>query len=253
MHGKGKLAALIASGMAVAAIAVAVSLLAPGATLAAQTPATVNQAGFPGKGGGPDDTYLADALGITAEDLTAARQKAYEAAVQKALDEGSITEAQAEALRNHGGRGLGMLLRWGGNADVDADALLADALGISIEKLRAAGATAAAARLDQAVKDGKVTREQADLMKARQALRQYIEDKGLYEEAVKRAVQDGVLTQEQADAILSARGRMGGFGPGGFHGHGARGGFRGHGGFGMPPGGAPPQRAPTGQSSDFRL
>ena len=89
---------------------------------------------------------------------------------------------------------------------------------------------AADARLAQAVQDGRITQEQADLQKAAQALRQYIEDNDLYGKAVTAAVADGVLTQAQADAILSAKtgmhgfgGDFGGFMPGGRGGHGGMG------------------------------
>lgn len=120
------------------------------------------------------------------------------------------------------------------DSDIDYQALLANALGITVEKLQEAAKAAADARLAQAVTDGKITQEQVDLMKAQQALRTYIQEKGFYAEAVKQAVADGVITQAQADAILSKTGAgMRPFGRGGFGGHG-----------GLPGSGTQPQSAP---------
>lgn len=189
------------------------------------------------------EQLLADALGITVEELQAAHQQAFEAAVDQAVADGLITETQAQLIKEHPAiarRGLGFLkpLQRYANVDIDMDALLADALGITVDELNAARDTAFEAGLAQAVADGRITQEQADQMKAQHDLQQYLQDKGLadqvrslYEQAIQQAVEDGVLTQEQADAILNNPG----FGvrfmmPDGFGG-------RGHGGrHGMAPG-----------------
>jgi uncharacterized protein (DUF433 family) len=158
----------------------------------------------------------------------------------------------------HGGFGL-----WG---DLDYDTFLADALGITVQELQDAYGQASAAMLDEAVAQGYITEEQAELIEARNALMAYIDrdelfaealgisvedleearenDKSLsdlfdelglepeavreamqaaYEKAVQEAVGAGVITQTQADQILE--------GEGGFPMFGGRGGFRGHGGF----------------------
>ncbi len=241
-------------GVATAAIAVTTAFAAPQLSQAATTNSAVVQGRGPGVGVGPTDTYLADALGITTVDLTAAQQKAYEAGIQQALDAGLITQAQADQLRNgQGRRGLPML-EWSG-ADVDHGALLADALGITTTQLTAAQQVAADARLAQAVTDGKLTQAQADMMKAEQALRQYIQDNKLYDKAVAAAVADGVITQAQADTILAGRTNMrGDFGRGGFGDFdGPRGGDRGgrgdFGRSGSTPGTQPPTSAPVQGSS----
>jgi len=225
MIGRAKLGALLAVGALATTVVLGGALATPATSLAAPEAVPVEQRGFPGPGGG-QDTYLADALGITAAELTAAEQKAYELAVQKALDEGLITQAQADALKNRGGaRGLEVLLHPGGDSDIDGNALLAEALGISPEQLDAARQKAMDARVAQAVTDGRITQEQADMMKAEQALRTYIQEKGFYADAVKQAVADGVITQEQADAILTRSFGMREFGMGDFHGRDRRGGF----------------------------
>ncbi len=111
------------------------------------------------------------------------------------------------------------------NAKIDRQALLANALGITTEKLQAAQEKAAAAELAQAVTDGRMTQAQADQVTAERALQKYITDKGLFKSAVDAAVKDGVITQAQADTIL-AQGQLGMFG-----GDMGRGGFGGgHGG-----------------------
>jgi hypothetical protein len=234
MIGTRKLALLAGIGLVAAAVA-AGGVLAPGAASAASSvvpPSGLEQRGGPG--GVAVDTYLLEALGITQEQYTAATTKANEAAIQQALDRGVITQAQADALKRAGSRGLGMLLRLTGSADVDQKALLAQALGITAEQLEAARVKAQEARLAQAVKDGRLTQEQADLMKARQALAKYVQEKGFYADAVAKAVQDGIITQAQADAILKATTGMRGFGFGlDFRERGGRGGhgpMRGHGG-----------------------
>lgn len=163
--------------------------------------------GKPGFGdSGKYDAYLAEALGITVEELQAARAKAEQTMLEQAVADGEITAEQAamikarEALRSY----------------IDREALTAKALGISVEELQAA-------------------REEGKSMQA------LIEELGLdadtvreamqtaYEEAVQQAVEDGVITQAQADQFLSGDRGMGGFG-GGKPGFGGRG--SGHGGRG---------------------
>lgn len=78
----------------------------------------------------------------------------------------------------------------------------------------------------QAVKEGRMTQEQADLMEAGRKLQQYIMDKKLMEAAAASAVKDGVITQEHAGALakMSQRGPGGPGGPGGPMGRGGSGG-----------------------------
>jgi len=176
-----------------------------------------------GIGDGSTQEDLADALGITVAELTAARQKADEAAINQALSQGLITQAQADQLKARenvfpfAGRWNG----WMSQNGIDYEALLAEALGITPEKLQEAKNTAFEARLDQAVADGKLTQEQADLMKGRRALfssQSFLTAmQSAFETAVKSAVSSGVITQAQADLILQQAGnRFDGMSPGGF-------------------------------------
>ena len=173
--------------------------------------------------GGNQDEYLAQALNITVDELATARQTAYEAAVDQALADGLITQAQADQLKanqangDFGPRGLHL---FGVDAQsIDMKALLADALGITTDQLAAAETTAHNLAVDAAVADGSITQAQADQMKAENALRAYLDEqdyqgqvKSLYENLVRQAATAGVITQAQADAILA---NNGGFGHGG--------------------------------------
>ena len=86
-------------------------------------------------------------------------------------------------------------------------------MGITTDELQAAYTKAAEARIDQAVADGKLTQEQADLMKGQRALSADQSFKSAmqtaFEAAVKQAVSSGVITQAQADLILQAASQKG--------------------------------------------
>ena len=195
-------------------------------------PFDANHASGPDGKGGPsqnfgDNQYLADALGITVEELQVAME---------------------EVRSNSAGPGN------------DFSAALATALGISADELAAAQQSAHTAALDQALADGEITQEEYDNFMARQALQNYmdreamlatalgmsaeelqtaladgqripdlIDELGISQEdfqtamqsaqqaALDEAIADGVITQEQADQIGSGefRGPEGGQQPGG--------------------------------------
>lgn len=201
----------------IAALAVATSfgiVAYRSASAASDQPSTAGDTARLGHGGGEgvrrgvNDEYLAQALGITTDELAAARQKAYQAALAQAVDSGLITQAQADEWTTNGTASLGGRWEsWLGEKGVDFEALLAEALGITPEKLAAAREQAFAARLDQAVADGNLTQEQADLAKGCQALagseKFQSAMQSAFETAVGQAVADGTLTQAQADLILA--------------------------------------------------
>lgn len=179
------------------------------------------------------DQSLADALGIDLEALQTAQQVARIAMIDQAVADGLLTEAQGEQMKLLGG-GFGR----GGRFGYDEDVYLADALDISVEELQAAELAGYAAELAAAVEAGTITQAQADLMLARQAAQNYIDEAGLnaamqaaYEDALVAAVADGAITQAQADALLAQLATQtfnfgfGGGGRGGHHGHGGPGGF----------------------------
>ena len=100
-----------------------------------------------------------------------------------------------------------------------------------MDDLTAAYQTAYDANIDQAVSDGNLTQEQADLMKGQYALKNdsafQASMKSAYTDAVNQAVASGVISQAQADLILSNSTNMFMPGMGGLDG---RGGPHGHGG-----------------------
>lgn len=167
--------------------------------------------GFRGGHGGAfghNEEALAAALGITVETLDAAQQEAYAAALQQAVAQGLITQEEADALLSgEGGRGF---RRHGlRGAEIDFNALLADALGITVEALDAAREEAQASALAAAVADGQITQEQADLIQARQALRDYIDQEAITAAALGITVEE--LEAAKADGqhlrdIIEARG-----------------------------------------------
>ena len=181
----------------------------------------------PGWDGSNSNELLAQALGISTSELETAQQKAKENALSQAVEKGLITQTQADQLKNNeaafpfGGRWAEWLTQNG----IDFQSLLADALGISTDELQAARQKAAGLALDQAVTDGRLTQEQADLMKARQALANNSDFisamKTAFQNAVQTAVTNGVITQAQADALLTnleqtnsqGMGLFGGMGP----------------------------------------
>jgi polyhydroxyalkanoate synthesis regulator phasin len=200
--------------------------------------------GHPGDGdslfGGYEEA-LAEALGIDVEDLQAAYEAVRETLIQQAVDDGTLTQEQADALlsgeRPEGAPPEGERLEGarpgprGGigfhAGDADANALLADQLGITVDELEAAQQEAHDAVIAQAVEDGTITQEQADLMQARRAVQSYVADAmaAAYEDGVQQALADGAITQAQADQLLESA-PQGMHGPGGFDGApGVRGGF----------------------------
>jgi hypothetical protein len=168
-----------------------------------------------GFGVGFDNEDLANSLGISTDELNAAYQEAKEAALEQAVEAGLITQSQADQLLENGlafpfgGRWAGWLNQNG----IDFEALLADALGITVDELQAAYTEAHFAQIDQAVEDGRLTEEQADLMKGRYSLslsesfRSAM--RSAFEAAVQKAVDEGVITQSQADRILENESDLG--------------------------------------------
>lgn len=218
------------------------------------------------------DELLAEALGISVEELQEAREEARMAVIDQAEAEGLLTEEQAEQLRSAPPQFLRRFGRGGAGIFDDTDgheSFLADALGISEEALQSAREEAKDARLAEMVESGVITQEQLDKLQANQAVRQYLDLDGLresiqaaYEAAVEQALAEGAITQAQADEMLeNASGfglpRFGGRGPGGpgmggpgmgRPGMGGRG-FGGH-GFGHQGGFAPFQQGPASTAPD---
>ncbi len=195
------------------------------------------------KGGpGGSDEDLAAALGISVEDLNAAVEKAFASAVDQALEAEYLTASQAETLKAGSAsfRSLYRYLSETERAELEQDAFLAEALGISAEELQAAYDAVRQARIDAMVADGTLTQEEADLQAAYQALR----GSTTFEATMKQAMTDainaeveaGTLSQAQAELLIANLDEMPmGFDMGmrgmrGMQGAGGMGGHRGPGG-----------------------
>lgn len=239
---KSKLGPWLGAGAAVAIIGLTTAATYPQIAQAVDDTAATEQAAAPtdvtrGMRGvrGVHGEALAEALGISVDELEAAQEEARAAALEQAVTDGELTQEQADRIAERSG-GRGMPGIYG------SDELLAEALGISVDELEAAQAKVQADMLAQAVEDGRLTQEQADLMAARQAVQPYVQERlqSAYEEAVQAAVEAGAITQEQANALLSeergfferGRGFFGGDFDGGMRG-GRHGGFEGRGGRGL--------------------
>lgn len=203
----------------------------PSTDTAPATPDNSRQMGRLGMRGN-HEALLAEALGISEDALQTAYLNAANAALDQAVEQDLLTPTQADNLRQRleaasasglgfhlGGRGAGMFK----SDTIDGEALLADALGISVEDLQAAFDKAEAAAVTQAVENGQLTQEQADLMTARRAFQEYVHSQQKsYGELVQEAVDAGAITQAQADLLLENQQSFGGrgfgmgvdFGPG---------------------------------------
>jgi uncharacterized protein (DUF433 family) len=156
---------------------------------------------------------IAEEHGKTLEDIQAALDADYQSAIDAALADGAITEEQAEALRDmpYGGRGRGGLFGGMGFSGTHmgilsdymppVDEILAGVLGITVDEFDAARAEGQS--LSDLADEHGVTLE--DLEAAVEAAR---------EEAISAALADGAITEEQAEA-LRAMPSFGGGCPGG--------------------------------------
>lgn len=154
---------------------------------------------------------IAAELGVSVEELEAARTAVQEAMLAQLVEDGIITQAQLdEMLEMRALHGLAKELF----SREDAQAVIAEQLGLTVEEL--AAAREAGTRIPDLAEEQGIDME--TLMTAVSEARAA---------AFEQAVADGLLTQEQADLLLSKRGPR----FGGPRGHGGHGGPRG-GGFG---------------------
>lgn len=158
------------------------------------------------------DALLANELGISADDLMAAREKARDLAMEQALADGVLTQEQVDMLE----------ARKALQEYIDKDVLLAQSFGLTVEEL------AAARNEGKSISD--ILAEQGlTAVEVREAMQ------AAHEAAVQQAIDDGVITAEQAESFQNGFPRVpfmdGARGPGGFGG--CRDSF-GEGGFGFP-------------------
>jgi hypothetical protein len=150
------------------------------------------------------DTFLAEALSISVEQLQSAREQANAAMLEEALAKGYITEEQVELMEAR--RAL--------NEYIDQEALIAEALGISAEELQAA-------RDEHKPLSVLIWELDIDPAEVRENMQT------AHENAIQGAIEAGVVTQEQVDQLQAGKWRLDS--PRGFHPD-----RRGRGGFGYP-------------------
>lgn len=128
------------------------------------------------------DALLADALDITVEELHDAREEAKAAAMEQAVDEGTITQRQADLI-------VAVRVLRGA---INRGELVAGALGITVEELQEA-------RQDRALREllAELDMTPADVKEAVLAE---------YETFVQQAVEDEIITEEQAELVLERPG-----------------------------------------------
>jgi hypothetical protein len=102
---------------------------------------------------------------------------------------------------DHGGR-------FGFRTGFDYDAYIAEELGVSVEELQAARQAAHEAALDQAVEEGLISAEQADLILAGQALKQYIDPQEILSQALGIDVADLEAAREAGENLQDLFGDM---------------------------------------------
>ncbi len=166
--------------------------------------------GFHGPNGG-DPSYLAAELGISVEELEAAQSAAWEKALGQAVLDGTLTEEQAASLAEkvfgampfEGRRGFDHESK---SSPLNVQEFLAEELGISVEELESAQQAAADAAIQAAIESGELDPEVAELMQAKQAVRDYIDPQamtasalGISVEALQTAQDEGKTMQELID------------------------------------------------------
>ena len=169
---------------------------------------------------------IAAELGVTVEELEAAHQTVMDAMLAQLVEDGVITQEQLDEMLEM--KALRELAKEIFSRE-DAQAVVAETLGLTVEELTAAHEDST--RLPDLAEEQGVDMETVvtAVSDARTA-------------AIEQAVTDGLLTQEQADQLLSQNGRFG-FGHGRGHHSRPRGG-----GFGNGSGNFAPN-APTDQGA----
>jgi hypothetical protein len=124
--------------------------------------------------------------------------------------EESDTDGFQPSKFGFGGRGgLGHRGKPGFGVSFDYDAFIAEELGVSVEKLQAARQAAHEAALEQAVSEGVITAEQAELIKAVHALRQYIDHQEILSQALGIDTAELEAAREEGKSLPYLLGELG--------------------------------------------
>ncbi len=170
----------------------------------------------PGRPGGPSGDYaeaLAEAFGISVDELHAAQGSVRDARLAEAVDNGMFTEEQAAQMAEHERNGIPIRGRSMGS---EFQTALAEELNISLDELERAQAQVRKDFIAMGAQSDVISAERVEWMDARYAVREYLKDaqQDAVESAIERALLDGAISSDQADLL---RDRM----EGGFPGRGA--------------------------------
>lgn len=108
-----------------------------------------------------------------------------------------------------GMRGFGRGGKLGFGTFFDYDAFIAEELGVTAAELQAARQAAHEAALDQAVAEGVITSEQAELIKAGQALKEYVDHQEILSQALGIDTDDLEAAREGGKSIQYLLGELG--------------------------------------------
>jgi len=108
----------------------------------------------------------------------------------------------------HGFDGRGRSGRFGFRTGFDYDAFIAEELGVTVDELQDARQAAHEAALEQAVAEGVISEEQADLMLAGQALRQYIDPQEILSKVFGIEAEDIEAAREAGEPLHELFGEM---------------------------------------------
>lgn len=160
-------------------------------------------------------TALAEALGISVDELEAAFEAVHTKIINEAVSDGLITEEQANDMLENTPPVGSRHMRFPGHfmRGEDFNTLLAEELGIDAETLNAAFQEVQVTMLEQALADGKITQDEFEMSQLRMKMNPYFEEafSEAYQNAIAAALEDGTITEEQAELLQENGGR---FGPG---------------------------------------
>jgi len=149
---------------------------------------------------------LANALGISVEELESAFDAVKTTMIEQAVDDGNLTQEQADQILEGDTPSKGRFGKHPGPrmSGDDYNALLAEELNIDVETLVAAQQEAHETLLNQALEDGTITQEEYDRIQVRTTMAPYFTDafSQAYQNAVETALADGVISDAQAEELL---------------------------------------------------
>lgn len=170
--------------------------------------------GNPQDGDGTNDhtAALAEALGISVEDLESAYQAVHVKIVDQAVDDGLLTQDQADQILSQETQMDGRHMKFPGHFDrgENFNELLAEELGINLDELLSAYQQVEEAMLEQAYTDGNITQDEYERMQLRLTMDPYLQQamQNAYQNAIDSALEDGAITEAQAEQLMENSSRF---------------------------------------------